>query len=171
MPLVPRFWTRITSPPVRREPDAPAHGGHSERNVVRNAYASRMDTVWFVVDGRSGTTEITVSVSGTPLIDLARTVEQPWADREGEPHLAGSYLALGPWAIGGSSTHFLDHPHAIGSTTATVLLAGISFRSPLLRPRLPSFRGARMPRRFPDGLCRRTALSTVRGRAQRLLRP
>jgi len=83
-----------------------------------------VDTVRLVVDDRSGTTEITISINGTSLIDLARTVEQPWADREGKPQLAGSYMGLGPWALGGSSMHFLGSPHAVWFNDGDTVLLG-----------------------------------------------
>lgn len=83
-----------------------------------------MDTVQFEVDGSSGTTEITISINGTGLIDLVRTVEQPWADREGNPRLAGSHMGLGPWAIGGSSMHFLGNPHAVWFDDGDTVLLG-----------------------------------------------
>lgn len=71
-----------------------------------------MDRVEFAVDDSVGSIEVTITINGVSLIDLARTAEQPWADREGDPRLAGSYMGLGPWAIGGSSAHFLHRPHA-----------------------------------------------------------
>lgn len=87
-------------------------------------YSSLMDTVQFAVDDSSGITEVLISINGTSLIDLARTAEQPWADREGKTHLAGSYMGLGPWAIGGSSAHFLDNPHAVWFDDGDTVLLG-----------------------------------------------
>jgi hypothetical protein len=72
-----------------------------------------MDSVQFAVDDSTGTAEVVIVINETSLIDLSRTAEQPWADLEGKPDLAGSYMGLGPWAVGGSSTHFLDNPHAV----------------------------------------------------------
>lgn len=83
-----------------------------------------MDTVQFAVDDSSGIAEVIISINETSLIDLARTAEQPWADREGKPDLAGSYTGLGPWAIGGSSTHFLDNPHAVWFDDGDTVLLG-----------------------------------------------
>ena len=83
-----------------------------------------MDTVQFTVLERSGTAEITISINGTSLIELARTVEQPWADREGKPDLAGSYAGLGPWAFGGTSAHFLDRPRAVWFGDGDTVLLG-----------------------------------------------
>lgn len=83
-----------------------------------------MDTVRFTVDDSAGTTEIMITISGAPLIDLARTAEQPWADGEGNPHLAGSYMGLGPWAIGGSSAHFLTQPRAVWFGDGDTVLLG-----------------------------------------------
>lgn len=83
-----------------------------------------MDTVQFAVDDSSGITEVIISINETSLIDLARTAEQPWADREGKPDLAGSYMGLGPWAIGGSSIHFLGNPHAVWFDDGDTVLLG-----------------------------------------------
>ncbi|SEC07396.1 hypothetical protein SAMN04489844_1625 [Nocardioides exalbidus] len=83
-----------------------------------------MDTVQFAVNDSSGTTEVIIRINETSLIDLARAAEQPWADREGKPNLAGSYMGLGPWALGGSSTHFLDNPRAVWFDDGDTVLLG-----------------------------------------------
>jgi hypothetical protein len=83
-----------------------------------------MDRVQFAVTGSSGVAEVMIILNDVSFIDLARTAEQPWADREGKPGLAGSYMGLGPWAIGGSSTHFLNDPHAVWFDDGDTVLLG-----------------------------------------------
>ncbi|MBL7498342.1 hypothetical protein I6A84_11235 [Frankia sp. CNm7] len=50
-------------------------------------------------------------VNDVPLLELARPVEQPYADLEGHPRLAGDYAGLhaGPDLVW-PSRHFLDQP-------------------------------------------------------------
>ncbi|MCW2738121.1 hypothetical protein [Nocardioides sp.] len=83
-----------------------------------------MDTVQFAIDDSSGITQVIISVNETSLIDLARAAEQPWTDREGKPDLAGSYMGLAPWAIGGSATHFLENPRAVWFEDGDTVLLG-----------------------------------------------
>ena len=49
---------------------------------------------------------------------------KPWADREDKAHLAGSYVGLGPWAIGGYSTHFLGNPQPVWFADGDTVLLG-----------------------------------------------
>lgn len=83
-----------------------------------------MDTVRFALKVSRRITEIAIIINGVSLIELARTAEQPWADREGKPDLAGSYEGLQPWVIGGSAAHFLDDPHAVWFDDGDTVLLG-----------------------------------------------
>jgi hypothetical protein len=49
-------------------------------------------------------------IGGTPLPDLVRKAELPFARREGKPHLAGSYAGLSPDEVRRPSRHFLGEP-------------------------------------------------------------
>jgi hypothetical protein len=73
-----------------------------------------VDVVEFRLDreelgGRGPFFVINLVVNGTRLQDLVRTFEQPYANAEGHPSLAGSYagLAVGP---GLPAIHFLGEP-------------------------------------------------------------
>lgn len=82
-----------------------------------------MDVVEFGID-HTPYARITIAINGTPLVDLARIVEQPWAIREGRPHLAGNYVGMAPAEIGGSASHFLATPRATWFGDGDTVLLG-----------------------------------------------
>jgi hypothetical protein len=54
--------------------------------------------------------ELRLLVNGRDLIDLAREVEQPFAEADGQPDLAGSYQGLPPLQVLPPAPHFLGQP-------------------------------------------------------------
>jgi hypothetical protein len=87
-----------------------------------------VDVVEFRADheelgGRGPFAVINLLINGTKLQDLVRTVEQPYANAEGNPSLAGSYagLAVGPAS---SAIHFLGEPVEIWFGDGDTVLLG-----------------------------------------------
>ena len=71
-----------------------------------------------------GSDEVAITVNGVALVELVRVAQQPWADRDGNPDLAGSYVGLSPWDIRGIAAHFLDDPQALEFEDGDTVLLG-----------------------------------------------
>jgi hypothetical protein len=69
---------------------------------------------------------VALRVNGRDLADLVRDVELPYAERDGQPDIAGSYMGLSPREALHPSRHLLDDPDlglSAHDTTKTTLLA------------------------------------------------
>jgi hypothetical protein len=76
-----------------------------------------------VHDGDAGSVETIVPfVNGQSLPDLLRAVERPFAEREGQPSLAGSYAGLDAGAVRWPTRHYLGAPVLRLARTSTVVL-------------------------------------------------
>lgn len=63
-------------------------------------------------NGSYSSAHIQIWVNGQKLQALAKSVEQPCADAEGNPKLAGDYQPLALWDINDDRSHFLGRPVA-----------------------------------------------------------
>ena len=52
-----------------------------------------------------------IFISGRSLIDIIREIEQPFAEKEGAPNIAGGYQGLSARIIFSPSQHLLGDPH------------------------------------------------------------
>jgi hypothetical protein len=74
-----------------------------------------MDTLRLEIGHRDDPAEgivdaVEILINGRNLVDLTREVESPFAARDGQPHLAGSYVGLPPGAIFLPSRRLLGAP-------------------------------------------------------------
>jgi len=67
---------------------------------------------------------VAILVNGRGLEDLARAVEQTFADAEGNPDLAGSYAGLSPELVTAGSRHFLGVPQEVWFDDGDTVLLG-----------------------------------------------
>jgi hypothetical protein len=102
-----------------------------------------MDVLEAVVVSRTrGDTEwewVELRVNGRGLVELAREVELPFAERDGQPDLAGSYMGLSPREALHPSRHLLDDPDlslSMDDTSKTTLLACGGCGEPMCWPLL-----------------------------------
>ena len=68
-----------------------------------------MDTIAFI-DENDEKIGVRIFINGRELVDIVRQVEQPFADREGHPNLAGDYAYFGPMFVFRPARHFLGEP-------------------------------------------------------------
>lgn len=61
-------------------------------------------------------------LNGVPLTDLLRTVELPFARRQGDPSLAGSYAGLNCEEVSWPRRHYLEEPVHTDGAGGTVLM-------------------------------------------------
>jgi hypothetical protein len=88
-----------------------------------------MDSVVFQVEtvalgGGDAYPVVAIHINGVRLEDLARVVEQPFADAEGKPDLAGSYAGLAAATVAQGSRHFLGEPQDVWFDDGDTVLLG-----------------------------------------------
>jgi hypothetical protein len=86
-----------------------------------------MDEVHFARRATDENGEVVeIEVNGRPLAEVVGEVERPFAEAEGHPSIAGSYLGLVRWQLAGTpSEHFMGTPDShlhCGPKHKTVLL-------------------------------------------------
>jgi hypothetical protein len=87
-----------------------------------------VNEVAFIWDGSAleGLGALRVEVDGRDLAEAVGDIELPYAEAEGHPQIAGSYVGLRPWQLSGSLTdHFMGAAGsdlACGPREMTVLL-------------------------------------------------
>ena len=88
-----------------------------------------MDSVAFRIEleelaGEGPFPVVAIHVDGHKLQDLARVVEHPFAEAEGNASLAGSYAGLSPSTVARGSRHFMGEPDEVWFGDGDTILLG-----------------------------------------------